>query len=486
LSAIVAAQDQGPIDGSQTLFTVMAAINAAGYAADLGSPNNDPLRVQVRNEILAKNPPSLEELKDFYQAHRKRGAGEDTAELSQYLSFALSVSGPPDFKFTQRNVDVPPDVVPIKGLAPILARFYREAGIAEMWDKAQPAYDHEIDRVNGPIRRAVQLVTAYLRYTPSGLDRSHFQIYVEPLAAPNQVQARSYGNFFTVVVTPAPEARAFDIRHEYLHYLLDPLSTLAQDTLDRKKLLAKEADRAPALDQSFKDDFLLLTTECLIKAIEAKLDRAPERILADLKQGYVLAPYFADALALYEKQDQPMKDYYPEMVAAIDLAKESARLENLDFDKEPPPPAVVPVPPAPQSMPVPLTGVAGTLDEAERLWNARAEGEATVENAKRLYVEALSEAATPAQHAAAYYGLARLAAVQKDPETAEQLFQKTLSLQPEPLVKAWSLVYLGRLALARDDPEQAIKNFQEALKVNGAPEAARKAASDGLQINPKP
>jgi len=483
--AAAATPEQGQLDGSPTLFTVMAAINAAGYNADNSSPYNSPLRARLRQEIVAKNPPSLEQLKAFFEAHRKRGAGADTAELSQYISFALSVSGPPDFKFRQRNVDVPPDVVPIKGLSPLLADFYREAGIAELWEKYQFYYDQEIDHVSGPIRNAVQLVSAYLRYTPSGLDRSHFQIYVEPLAPPNQVQARSYGNEFTVVVTPAPVARAFDIRHEYLHYLLDPLTTLAQDTLDRKSQIGKEAARAPALDQAFKDDFLLLTTECLIKAIESKLDSAPERVLADLKQGYVLTPYFADALPAYEKQDLPMKDYFPGMVAAIDLNKELGRLENLDFDKQAAPLALVPAPPPPQTTAAPLTGIARTLDDAEKLWEDRAQGAATVENAKRLYEEALSDSGAPAQHAAAYYGLARIAAVQKDPEAAEQLFQKALELQPDPLVKSWSLVYLGRLALARDDPEQAQKDFQEALKVKDAPQAARTAATESLQTNPK-
>ena len=39
---------QGQLDASPTLFTVMAAINAAGYDADLDSPNNNPLRKAVR------------------------------------------------------------------------------------------------------------------------------------------------------------------------------------------------------------------------------------------------------------------------------------------------------------------------------------------------------------------------------------------------------------------------------------------------------
>jgi tetratricopeptide (TPR) repeat protein len=483
---MAASPEQGQLDGNPTLFAVMAAINAAGYSADLSSSNNSPLRSQVRSEILRKNPPSLAELKQFFENHRKRGAGADTAELSQYISYALSVKGPPDFKFTQRDVDVPPDVVPLKSLSPLLAEFYREAGIQEMWERAQPAYDREIDRVHDPVADAVQRVNAYLRYVASGLDHSHFQIYVEPLAAPNQVQARSYGNEFTVVVTPAPEPRAFDIRHEYLHYLLDPLSTLQQEVLERKKILNEAAQRAPALDQPFKEDFLLLTTECLIKAIEARMDRRPERIEQDLRQGYILTPYFAEALTAYEKQETPMKDYYPDMVMAIDLLKEESRLANVEFDKQAAEPAVVKsAAPLATPPPAPLTGAARTLDEAERLWEARSQGEATVENAKKLYLEVLTQTGEPPQHAAAYYGLARIAALQKDPDTAEQFFKKTLELQPEAQMKAWALVYLGRLSLAANDRDQAVECFQEALKVEGASETARKAATEGLQTNPK-
>ena len=483
---MAAPPEQGPLDGNPTLFAVMAAINAAGYSADLSSPNNSPLRDQVRAEILRKNPPSLPALKEFFENHRKRGAGADTAELSQYISYALSVKGPPDFVFTQRDVDIPPDVVPIKSLSPLLARFYREANIQDIWQRAQPAIDREIERLHDPVADAVLHVNAYLRHVASGIDRSHFQIYVEPLAAPNQVQARSYGYEFTVVATPAPQPRAFDIRHEYLHYLLDPLSTLQQEVLDRKKILAEEAHRAPALDESFKEDFLLLTTESLIKAIEARMDRRPEGIQQALRQGYILTPYFAEALPAYEKQEQPMKSYYPDMVMAIDLMKEEKRLADVEFDKQAAVSALVksPAPPSPPP-PTPLTGAAKTLDDAERLWGARNEDATNLEKAKKLYLDILTQTAEPPLHAAAYYGLARIAALQKDPETAEQFFQKTLELQPEPQVKAWALVYLGRLSLAASDRDQAVQYFQESLKVDGASETARKAATEGLQVNPK-
>ena len=60
-----------------------------------------------------------------------------------------------------------------------------------------------------------------------------------------------------------------------------------------------------------------------------------------------------------------------------------------------------------------------------------------------------------------------------------------MELQPAPQIKAWALVYLGRLSLAAGDREQAAKNFEEALKVEGASDAARQAAAEGLQNNSK-
>ncbi|HXI42527.1 MAG TPA: hypothetical protein VNH83_21270, partial [Bryobacteraceae bacterium] len=77
----------------------MAAINAAGYDAEIASTNNDPLRERIRKALENSRAPVLEDLKKFYAAHRQKN---ETAELSQYVSFALSVTGPPDFGFKYR------------------------------------------------------------------------------------------------------------------------------------------------------------------------------------------------------------------------------------------------------------------------------------------------------------------------------------------------------------------------------------------------
>jgi tetratricopeptide (TPR) repeat protein len=471
----VAPAQTGQLDASPTLFTVMAAINAAGYDAEIASPNNSPLRSQIRQELAQRRIPSLAAIREFVRAHHHNNSA---AELSQYISFALTVGPPPRFLFRQRDVDLPPDVSGMVELGPLLAAFYKEANIEELWKRAQPAIDQAIERYHEPVTQAVLQVNTYLRQVTSGFQGYRFQVFLELQAAPNEIQTRAYGNQYTIVITPSPEIKAFEVRHGYLHYSLDPLTARSKEVLERRKLLAEQLKRAP-LDSALKEDFPRLAGECMIKAIEARLDKRPERVEQELRQGYILTPFFWEKLADYEKQPAAMLVYYLAMVSAIDSQKEYARLEKVVFDAHPAPPHTVPVVvAAPEPV---VSGAAKTLDEAEQLYLKR-----DLEKAKALYLRVLQETDQKPMHAAAYYGVARIAALEKDPETAERMFQKVLDLDPEPPVKAWTLVYLGRLSLATTDgAPQAAKYFREALVVKGASEAAQNAARQGIEQSSK-
>ncbi|MFN7996052.1 MAG: tetratricopeptide repeat protein [Bryobacteraceae bacterium] len=462
--------DGGQLDASPTLFTVMAAINAAGYDADLASPNNSPLRNAIRKELAGRNIPSLAKLKEFYAEHRQ---SNPVADLSQYISFALAVNGSPDFSLRLRHADAPPDVAPILGLSPLLVAFAREANIEDLWNHSQPAIEQAIERYHEDVAASVLQVNGYLRNQTSGITGWRFQIYIDPLGAPNQIQTRSYGNDYYVVITPSAEPRIYDVRHAYLHYLLDPLATRHQEVVMRKRGLSDHAQRAQALDESFKSDYLLLVTESLIKAIESRLDHKPAMVNEAMLEGYILTAYFSEELPVYEKQEQAMRFFYPDMIKAIDLKREDARLSQLEFVAQAHVrQAKVPAPPPP---PEP-TGVYKTLDQAEQFYTDR-----NLEPARQLFLQALEQTPDKPLHAKAFYGLARIAALQKNPELAEQLFQKTLDSQPEPQIRAWALVYLGRLSDAAGDRDQAVRHYREALTVEGASPAARQAAEQGAQ-----
>jgi tetratricopeptide (TPR) repeat protein len=473
LAALAQTNEPGQLDASPALFSVMSAINAAGYDADLESPSNSPLRAQVRAAIAARKPPVLPELREYFKAHRQR---DWTAELSQYVSFALSVDGPPEFKYRYKPHELPPDVLPLETFRSLLQRFHREAGIDELWRKAQPAIEETIRRYQKPSIDALMTVNAYLRNAGGGTLGSRFQIYVDLLGAPNNVQTRSYRNEYFIVVTPSAEPQAEDIRHGYLHYLVDPMGVRFADELNKKKPLSDYAQGAPALDQFYKDDFLLLATESLIKAIEARLAPPASRQSAvnqALSEGFVLAGAFADALAAYEKQEQALRFYFAEMVNGIDLKRETARLDQVQFaaEKAQRKSKVVPA-----ERKVERSGIHKSLEEADQAYDRR-----DLDAAKGIYLRVLKETDDQPLHARAYYGLAKIATLQNNAELAVQLFERTLRSAPDDYVKGWSLVYLGRLADAAGDRDKASQHYQAALAVPGAAVTARKAAEQGLQ-----
>jgi TolA-binding protein len=469
------AAEGGELDASPALFSVLAALNAAGYDAELDSPANHPLRQAVRRELASRNIPSLAELKRFVEEHRQ---SDPMAEVGQYVSFALVVDGPPNFSFRLKQNELPPDVLALEGLAPLMARFHREAGIDELWRKAQPAFDEVIARYHEPVTRAVTEVNAYLRHVGSSRLGGRFQIYVDLLGAPHQIHSRSYGNEYFIVLTPSPEPQVEDVRHAYLHYVIDPVVLRHAEKLEAKKALLDYALGAPALEEHYKKDFILLATECLIKAVEARLMRAPASskqaaVEKALREGFILTPFFAEQLAVYEKQEQSLRFYFAEMIQALDPAKEERRLDKVEFASERPTRKARAAPAVQAPGP---SGPRKTAEEAEQLYRER-----RLTEAREAFLRVLRETDDRGLRAEAFYGLARIATLENDPETAEQLFQRTLELSPEGPVRAWAHVYLGRLADLAGEREEADRHYREALATEGVSPAARQAAEQGLQ-----
>ena len=470
LTLHASAAERGQLDFSPSLFTVLAAINAAGYDVDLASPNSDPLREQVRKAVEASHAPVLGDLKKFFAEHHQNDA---TAELAQYVSYALSVGDPPDFKFRYRDVELPPDVRQMQGFAPLLVRFYREANVAELWSRSQPAFERALAQYHAPVSRAILEVNAYLRNTTSGYLGRNFQIYLDLLGAPNQVQTRSYADDYFVVVTPSAEPRVQDIRHAYLHYLLDPLATKYSEDILKRNSLIDYAQGAPVLAESYKSDFLLLTTESLIKSVEARLPGNAETVDESLREGYILTPFFAEQLTIYEKQPQAMRLFFPEMIKRLDVVREDQRLAKVQFAEHARVRAAKMVEGqarAPEPSPSEKA-----VDAADKLY-----GNKDYEGAKQSYLRVLELTTERPIHARAYYGLARIAVLQNDAETGERLFQKVLDCDPDPWVKAWTHIYLGRLSDIAGNRDEAAKHYQTALAVEGASAAARHAAEQGI------
>lgn len=458
------------LDTDIRLFTVLTAINLAGYDDGLGSPSDSPVRRAIRTELSAFDGSSLSLLKTFYDQNKRENPG---STLSQYVSYALVSEGPPNFEVkADLPTDLPPDVRRIRGLGPILAEFYQQAPIEQLWSKYQPEFDREILRYQEPLIQALFEAAGYVRVSPTSREVQSFQVVFDLLAAANQINTRSYEGKVYVVVHPSAKLHVDEIRHAFLLHLLDRLAIRHGEEIGKKTVLSRFAMFAPALDPVYKSNFQLLVSKCVVKAVEARLSRGPEaertaQVERDLREGFILTPYFYDALEAYEKQGQELRLYYPEMIERINLKQEAARLQDIEFAEAP-------------SRGLEPTSVRPQVSEADVLLH---QGEIFLADRKPLrarkkFEQALAQSEGPNPDAA--YGLARVALSEGDPDLATQFFEQALASIPDPHVESMARVYLGRIADITGLRDQAIEQYQAALAVRNIPDGARLLAAQGL------
>ena len=458
---------------SQTLFVTLAAINAAGYDAGIDSPLNAhyQVRTQIRQILASRQIDCLSELRAFYKEHKKpTGAGD----LGQYISFALTAGDAP--KFALPSGEVPPDVEPLRGFSDLLARFYKEANVADLWNRAQPAYAAAMAEYQEPVISTLFEANGYLR-NPSGYLGRRFQIYLDLLGEPNQAQVRNYRDDSFIVITPTTAPVIDEIRDAYLAYLLDPLSFKYRKAITDKKPLQKFAEEAPALDLAYKEDFSLLVTKCLIKAIDSRLmhggaEKRAASVDQAMREGFILTAALADLLPAYEKQPDAFRLYYPDLVSAVDVKKEEKRLRTVQYVQSVAPRVIAP--PAKLE----LSPAEASLEAAEGLYDQH-----QYEAAQQTFKKVFGETADKALQGRAYYGLARIAVHENRRTEAVELFERTAANNPNPAITAWAHVYLGRLALVEGKPDQAGDQFKLALATEGISAMAREAAEKGLESN---
>jgi len=152
----------------------------------------------------------------------------------------------------------------------LLRAFAAAVDLHGIWLTSHHLYDDEIEQsarsslANDRQRESLPQ-GAGLHY-----DGRRFIVVIEPQLSPAVVNARIYGTDYVVVVSPANgKVPMADVRHTYLHYVIDPLLFQRSNAIDREQSILKEIHDAP-LDFRFRSDTVSLTIECLIKAIEAR------------------------------------------------------------------------------------------------------------------------------------------------------------------------------------------------------------------------
>jgi hypothetical protein len=462
------------LDTSPTLFTVLSAINACGYDQELAS--SDPLRRRIRGEV-AQAVQQSEEVRqvasnmcEFYEQHRKADAARN---LAQYISLALFLNPPPALTPKLKESELPPDVTPVLGVLPLVHAFYTKAGLQGIWEGNHPAYSALTIRYHEPLSKMLFDTEVYLKFPSSGYLGRQFTVYIDPMGAPGQANARNYGSDYYVVISPGtgPSLKMEQIRHTYLHYLLDPLALKYPSTMKRLEPLLNSVKPAP-MDQSFKSDVSLLVTECLIRAVEARTTgssklpdaKREQMVQASLEQGFTLTQYFYEALVRFEKSPAGLRNSYLDLISNIDLRKEQRRAAEVKFASNA----------DPELLHLAPTGEAKLLMEAEQRLSA---GDA--ESARQLASQALEQKTEDAGRA--LFILAQVATMTRDMRGAQSYFQRALEVGGDPKVVAWSHIYLGRILDLQEQHEAARDQYRAALNASASLPEARAAAQRGLE-----
>ncbi len=468
------------LEPNETLFSVLAVMNACGYNHELAT--SDELRIAIRNDVakaVAESAAAAAAHRQVCQFYRDHQQVDQVRDLSQYISLAVNLGGPPQFSPIVKESDLPPDAGYVLGLVPMLERYYTEVGLGKIWERHRPAYEQHIEQLHAPVSQMLLATDVYLKMPFSGGQGKRFVVYVEPQAAPGQVNARNYGADYFLVVSPSSGGlRLKEFRHTYLHHVFDPLTLRRATAFKRLEPILLAVKGAP-MQEGFKHDIALLTMESLIRAIEARLiqpegsgkkarEEAEKARRADaeasMKEGFVLTHYFFEALKDFERSPVGLRDAFPDLLRNIFVDSERKRAEETEFALQAAPEVVRAA--APRQVLL--------LDLAEdRLTRG------DPKTAHRLSQQALDERRE--DPARALFILARAASLGGDMTGARAYFERSLEIAREPRMIAWSHIYLGRIFDLQENREVALRHYRSALAAGDTTPDTRAAAERGLE-----
>ncbi|MGB8848561.1 MAG: tetratricopeptide repeat protein [Candidatus Acidiferrales bacterium] len=464
------------VESSQQLFAVMCALDASGFDANSSVLNRFPIREALHRRLVQQEGPATDALRKFYHDHELK----DPAEmLSRYISFALVIGPPPHFPYQLEHELLPPDVLTLEGFDIVLSNFYQEARLDRDWLRESTEYEQEVDRYESPVRRALFLEAGYLRELMRPANGRTFTVFVEPLAG-SRTNFRNYGEHYSIVVGDESQIPLDDIRHAYLHFLIDPLVMTSRKEIDKDRALLEIAAKAPLLPVEYREEFFGLFDECAVKAVELRLRKLPppelEAAMAeDDSEGLILVRPIVTQLKIFEKQGPAMHYYFPDLVKGIDLDDEKERLKNVKFASAKQPEKTEPV-------------KSPAATEQSQLEQDLAAGDQKIAAQNGPEAQATFEGIL-AKHPGlprAMYGLAMAAVLQGRATQAQRLFEEIVArtsgpgaVPVDPATLAWTHVYLGRIHDLHDDRDLALTEYDAALAVSGAPDAARAAAQRG-------
>src|SRR6202158_709052 len=190
-SSLAQNRPQVSLETSETLFTVLTAINTCGYDQELNS--SDPLRTQIRSEVAkavenTAGQDVVAPMCGFYRQHQAANAARD---LSQYVSLALYLEEAPTFTPKVKQAELPPDAGGVADIVPLMQAFSQKIGLHAIWERHRARYTELIEIYHDPLAKMTFDTEIYLKLPSSGYLGRQLTVYLDATGAPGQTNARN-------------------------------------------------------------------------------------------------------------------------------------------------------------------------------------------------------------------------------------------------------------------------------------------------------
>lgn len=463
------------------IFFVMTALEAARLkeiATAHAGPTGEPFRTALLADLKMVDASVIQPMLDYLR-------GRDVRDVHGHLtSLALALGPPPNFSLQGKPDEWPEEIRALANMQPMFPSFYQTSGGEALWAKYRPAYAAEA-RNYVPLLRDVMLET--LRYfhmeARIAMDRS-IVVIPDLLNAYGTAHARNINNTYYLILGPTTgsSAERTAIRHEYLHFLVDPLILkYGKQIIAKNSLLALVQKQADA-KSAFRQDFFLVATESLLRAVDSRLadeindeDRRWLHLHDQYRRGLILVFYFDAALAAFEKdKETTLAARFPELLEGISLSQEEERSKTVDSQR--------------MALEKRLAEYAlvqqRTQQEEEILRRRLADANDALQRrdfaaARGLLGQAL---ASSPNNPSALFGLAQVEGHEQNLDAALRYYQRAIEAPGSPAwIAAWSLVRAARILLFQDRRPEAVELLQKGAAVTGDTRGAAEAARAELK-----
>ncbi|PYP84592.1 MAG: hypothetical protein DMF61_19540 [Blastocatellia bacterium AA13] len=381
------------IESDVRTFVAMAAVNMAGFDYESAGQPLSPARAELRKDLSSLDPKLREELRTFYNSHRRAGIDEASDAL-RYAALSLLMTPPPLFSINVKDDSIPEDLKPLLPFTrgggsespALIGQLYSKAGLRQLAQKYLGVADVYAAAYRQPVGEAIFETLDYFhtnaetiinmrplvistgepghkaagpkqRIVERNRTRQVF-IIMDPLAPigtatvrddilnqKDDLLSRRIGDDYIVLVGPSNTPNTEAIRRALIRFVIDPLlERHLKTSLAYKDQITKLTGSIASAQGPFGASVYLVMRESLAQAAEARMKRieanhgggsySEDDATYDLAQAYLrgasLVFHFYESLIGLEKVGISIEDFFDQMLATSNFERESKRAADFE------------------------------------------------------------------------------------------------------------------------------------------------------------